>query len=337
MSNNVRIRRCVTSTFVRLSAACLSVACTPHVGAAPCALGEQAVVVHEGFVTSARGVALFYRAVGKGRDTAVVVHGGPGFGLESLAPDLAPLAQGRVLIFYDQRGTGRSTLLADSTRLTVNDHVADLGAVIAHFRLRRPALIGHSWGAGLVVRYAAMHPTGVGALVLLEPIVPRLAPYYAQFNEALVARATPQELEEFAAASAQARWEVAPLASCRARMAILMRLWGGTDSVRTRVRGDLCAMSADAYRAVQAYTVPAANASLAGGDIRSSASAITGPVLLVEGLHDPTPTAAFDEWAAALSRVTRLRVATGGHFAHAERPEIVLPSVDAFLRLATDR
>ena len=340
MSDRVQIhrrRRCAALIFVGLSGTSFNVACAPHGSAVPRAPEVRAVAVHEGFVPAATGVALFYRAVGEGPDTVVVVHGGPGFGLESLAPDLTPLALDRVLIFYDQRGTGRSTLLTDSTRLTVAEHVADLGAVIAHFRLGRPALIGHSWGAGLVVRYAAAHPRDVGAVVLLEPVVPRMVPYFAQFNEALVARATPQELEAFAAASAPARWQAAPLASCQARMAILMRLWGGADSVRARVRGDACAMSAEASRAVQAYTVPAANASLAGGDLRSSAAAITGPVLLVEGLRDPTPTAAFDEWAAVLSRVTRLRVAAGGHFAHAERPEIVLPAVDAFLRRATDR
>ena len=296
--------------------------------------GGTVATAHEGFVRAADGVALYYRALGAGRDTAVVVHGGPGFGLESLAPDLAPLARDRVLIFYDQRGAGRSTLLTDSTRLTVDDHLSDLGAVVAHFRLAHPALIGHSWGAGLVVRYAAAHPAAVGPLVLLEPVVPRLVPYFAQFNEALIARAGPDDLRAFGEVSAPARLAADPLGSCRARTAILMRLWGGADSVRGRAKADLCGMSAEAYRAAQAHTVPGANASLRGADLRADAAAVATPVLLVWGQSDPTPAAAIGEWKATLRHVTVLPVAAGGHFAHAERADVVLPAVDAFLRHA---
>lgn len=327
--------KCRATTRLRTfgAAAVLAAACA-HTGNAPAlpARGRASAVAHDGFVHAADGVALYYRALGAGRDTVVVVHGGPGFGLESLAPDLAPLARDRVLIFYDQRGSGRSTLLADSTRLTVGDHVADLGAVIAHFRLTHPALIGHSWGAGLVVRYAAAHPDGVGPLVLLEPVVPRLVPYFAQFNAALIARASSDDLRTFGDVSALVRLEADPLGSCRARAAILMRLWGGADSVRGRVKADLCGMSAEANRVAQEHAVPGANASLRGGDLRADAAAVTAPVLLVWGQSDPTPIAAIDEWKATLRHVTLLPVAASGHFAHAERPDVVLPAVDAFLR-----
>lgn len=313
-----------------------TVACAASVSGAalPQATDDAFLVGHEGFVTTADSVLLFYRVVGAGRDTAVVVHGGPGFGLESLAADLAPLARNRVLIFYDQRGGGRSTLLTDSARLTIADHVADLAAIVAHFRLTHPALIGHSWGAGLVVRYAARHAGSVGPLVLLEPVVPRIVPYYALFNEGLVARATPDELTAFAEASSAARLAVDPLASCRARSALLMRLWGGPDSVRGRVKANLCAMSANAYRAVQEHTTPATNASLQSGDLRVAAAAITAPVLLVWGLADPTPAAAIHEWEAGLRNVTVVPVAAAGHFAHAERPDVVLPAIESFLREA---
>src|SRR5215216_1370401 len=69
----------------------------------------------EGYVDAGAGVRLFYRIVGTGRDTVVVLHGGPGFSMSYLAADLEPLAARHVLIFYDQRGTGGSTLVTDST------------------------------------------------------------------------------------------------------------------------------------------------------------------------------------------------------------------------------
>src|SRR5919106_2293557 len=64
----------------------------------------------QGYLTGAGGAQIFYQVAGSGDDTVVVVHGGPGAGINDTRPDLEPLAQDRVVIFYDQRGGGRSEL-----------------------------------------------------------------------------------------------------------------------------------------------------------------------------------------------------------------------------------
>lgn len=53
----------------------------------------------EGYFAGADSVHLYYRTAGAGSDTVVVVHGQQGNTLEYLAPDLKPLAEGRVLLF----------------------------------------------------------------------------------------------------------------------------------------------------------------------------------------------------------------------------------------------
>ena len=58
----------------------------------------------EGYIRTADGVRLFYKIVGSGPETLVAVHGGPGNSLESIRPDLEALAEGRRVIYYDQRG-----------------------------------------------------------------------------------------------------------------------------------------------------------------------------------------------------------------------------------------
>ena len=70
-----------------------------------------------GYITTPDSARLFYRTVGRGPDTLIAIHGGPGVDLESIAGDFAPLAERHVVIFYDQRGTGRSTLPRDTMRL----------------------------------------------------------------------------------------------------------------------------------------------------------------------------------------------------------------------------
>ncbi|TFG42543.1 MAG: peptidase, partial [Gemmatimonadales bacterium] len=56
-----------------------------------------------------RGIALFERRVGSGPAT-VVLHGGPGAHHDYLLPGFDALATGRTLIYYDQRGGGRSAV-----------------------------------------------------------------------------------------------------------------------------------------------------------------------------------------------------------------------------------
>ena len=54
-----------------------------------------------------RGVTLFERRIGEGPET-VVLHGGPGAHHDYLLPGFDALAPGRTLVYYDQRGGGRS-------------------------------------------------------------------------------------------------------------------------------------------------------------------------------------------------------------------------------------
>src|SRR5215207_10097502 len=61
----------------------------------------------EGYFTGADGVRLFYRRFGHGKSVVVLIHGGPG-GDMSNGWEMQPLARGRTLILYDQRGGGRS-------------------------------------------------------------------------------------------------------------------------------------------------------------------------------------------------------------------------------------
>src|ERR1051326_2610161 len=83
---------------------------------------------NEGYVASSDSVRLFYRVVGHGRDTIIAIHGGPGVDLESIYGDFTPLADKHVVIFYDQRGAGRSTLPRDTTVLNATTQIADLDA-----------------------------------------------------------------------------------------------------------------------------------------------------------------------------------------------------------------
>ena len=126
----------------------------------------------EGYITTPDKVKIFYKIEGKGSETLVVVHGGPGNSLESVRPDFEPLARNRRVIYYDQRGQGRSELIKDGKKLGYKNHVADLEAVRQHFKLEKMDLIGNSWGGLLVSLYAVAHPDRIGRMILDSPAGP---------------------------------------------------------------------------------------------------------------------------------------------------------------------
>lgn len=116
---------------------------------------------------SVPGAALFVRRVGAG-SPVVVLHGGPGADHEYLRPGFDALAQGRELIYYDQRGGGRSPVARD-VPVGWREQVADLEALRRHWGLERLTVAGYSWGGLLAVLYALEHPGRVGRLALVSP------------------------------------------------------------------------------------------------------------------------------------------------------------------------
>src|SRR6476620_1813380 len=100
----------------------------------------------------------------------IVVHGGPGLDYEYLKP-LQQLSNDYQVIFYDQRGTGLSPRV-DTKFLTIEQNLDDLHSIVEHFSNgKKVKLIGHSWGATLVVGYLSMHPAMVSQAVIVEPFI----------------------------------------------------------------------------------------------------------------------------------------------------------------------
>jgi proline iminopeptidase len=84
------------------------------------------------------------------------------------------LSKGRKIVFYDQRGTGKSTRVSDGAPQTMEAQVADLEAIRAHFGFAKFALVGDSYGGLLAMAYAAAHPEHVEKLVLSDSAAPAL-------------------------------------------------------------------------------------------------------------------------------------------------------------------
>jgi pimeloyl-ACP methyl ester carboxylesterase len=70
------------------------------------------------------------------------------------------------LIAYDLRGRGESDKPEKGYSLAL--HGEDLLGLLDHFGLKKAVLVGHSLGAHIAVRFAAVHPERVARLVLVD-------------------------------------------------------------------------------------------------------------------------------------------------------------------------
>jgi proline iminopeptidase len=122
----------------------------------------------EGYV-DVPGGRIWYRIVGSGKRTPLVLlHGGPGAPSYYLNP-LAALADERPVIFYDQLGAGRADKPTDVTLWRVERFVEELSRLRTALRLDQVHLLGHSWGTMLAVDYMLTKPVGVRSLILASP------------------------------------------------------------------------------------------------------------------------------------------------------------------------
>lgn len=126
--------------------------------------------IREGFI-AVTGGKVWFRIIGADKPgiPLLTLHGGPG-GTSDVFETLAPLADERPLIMYDQLGSGRSDVPADNSAYTVERYVEELAQVRAALGLHRVHILGHSWGSQLAVDYLlTKKPVGIESLVLSGP------------------------------------------------------------------------------------------------------------------------------------------------------------------------
>ncbi len=122
----------------------------------------------QGFVVIADG-SLYYNEIGRGIPI-IIVHGGPGVLDQGyLQPQLLQLAAEHRLIFYDQRGSGKSlNTKLDEKHINIDQFVEDLEVLRVSLGLEKFILMGHSWGGLLGMQYAIAHQDHLLGFVLLN-------------------------------------------------------------------------------------------------------------------------------------------------------------------------
>ncbi len=164
-------------------------------------MAEELLPGHRRDVEGAGGVRLSVRDV-EGPSPgapALLLHHGLASSQRIWDLMLAPLSARFRIVTYDARGHGLSEKPASGFGF---DHVVeDLLAVVRATRLRRPVVVGHSWGASVALAAVARHPRSLAGAVLVDGGLVSLASDGATWAETKARLAPPplagMPLEEF--------------------------------------------------------------------------------------------------------------------------------------------
>ncbi len=248
----------------------------------------------------------------------VVLHGGPGAHHDYLRPGFDRLAAGRTVVYYDQRGGGRSPV-GREVPVGWREQVADLEALREAWGLERLPLVGYSWGALLALLYALEHPARVVRLALVSP-APAWRAARAEFERRFEARSrAPALVSAREALRAGGLRERDPEGHARRAFAL---------SVAGYFHDPARAAGMTPFR-VTGRTQQEVWASLGEYDLRPRLAGLRVPALVLHGDDDPIPLDTARTLADGLGAPLRV-VAGCGHAPHVEAPES-LDAVAAFL------
>lgn len=130
---------------------------------------DKKITTGEGFI-DVQGGKIWYKVIGDGVNVPLLMlHGGPGVPSYYLNPLLEDLSRDRPVIVFDQLGCGRSDRITDTSLMTVDAYVEQVGALLDALDVGNIYLYGHSWGTMLGVEYYLKYGERVKGMILSSP------------------------------------------------------------------------------------------------------------------------------------------------------------------------
>lgn len=226
---------------------------------------------------------------------------------------------------FQQRGLSPSTIHGP---FTVARAISDVAAVLRVLQWERPLLLGHSWGGHLALHVAATQQDKLAGILALDPLGAVGDGGVEAFNEALTARAAPEDLSRVQELTALPDDQ----ASEAVQMELLRLIWPGYFSHRAIATPmpDLRLSTAAA-----AGLWPDLIARMP--DLASALETVHTPMTLVGCSGSPIPADAV-QLTAELSPGGQFEILDGvGHFPWLERDGLVRAAVDRLAQRASPR
>ena len=278
--------------------------------------------------TVATDVPLYWAAYGSpGGKRVLLLHGGPGASHDYLLPQLMRLnddAHPRDLLFYDQRGGGRSRTEAREP-ITWRTQVGDMARVVQELVAGPLVVVGYSWGGLLALLYAVSAQRDpsmrqIDRLVLLDP-APVTRAFRARFEAEFNRRQRSEFVERLRAQLAASGLRESDPEAYRHRAFELSVAGYFADPEAAR---DLTPFRVVGRVQESIWT------SLGDYDLTESLTALRMPALVVHGREDPIPLESSTAVARALGAGLHV-LEHCGHVPYVEQLDALLRVVNPFL------
>lgn len=298
---------------------------------------ERSAAAREGRIPVGKA-SLYSRDIGHGR-SIIVLHGGPDFDHRYLLPDLDRLANAFRLIYYDQRGRGKSADQVQPEDVTLASDIDDVDKVRQHFQLESAALLGHSWGAVLALEYALRYPTRVSHLILMNP-APASASDLAVLRKAYVQQLGADMDRQRAIMASAAYKEGDPEANAaRYRLHFTHALKRPEDyeKLMAAMKAGFVSQGKEGIVKARAVEDQLMHGSwqMDGYDLLPKLRNVSIPTLVIYGDHDFIPGEIAEHIARAIPNARLVTLRDCGHFAYLECAGDVRNAFDGFLRPTT--
>ena len=272
----------------------------------------------EGYIQTTDSASLFYRLLGEGKDTIVVFHGG-GFGSSYLVPDLKPLAAHHALLFFDQPGTGFSSVVRDTARLNINRFVEDVEIIRKHFHLKKMKVLAHSNGGKLFGYYATVHPENLESIILINPSSVSQKWKNSNRFDSISRLVLNQNNKIYSSAPSDS------IKACWNYYSVWARGKFPTPLHSRRMWGDVCNCD-------QKNQIFYSSQSMGKRDITAQLSKVKARTLIVGGDKDETPIGAWEEWKNSLPNSQLLIINGTGHLPYVDNPAVFFAAAEQFLQ-----
>jgi len=263
----------------------------------------------------------------------IILHGGPDFDHNYLLPDMDRLADAYRLIYYDQRGRGRSAENVKPDDVSLESEIADLEVVREYFQLESVAVLGHSWGGLLAMEYAIRHPERVSHLILINT-GPASHDDYTLFRQNRLKSAA-GDIERMKALASTARYQEGDLEADAAYYRIHFKSAicqpEQLEKLVLSLRANFNQEGIRKAREIEARLMEE-TWSLRGYTLFTQLGGLRTPTLLIHGDYDIIPVAYARHIAQAIPGASLVVLKETGHFSFIENPDGVRKAIDDFFR-----
>lgn len=277
---------------------------------------------------SVEGAELFCKLAGDG-DPIIVIHGGGGYITHDyLLPYMVRLTEHNRVVFYDQRGMGRSTGELTKKQINMHTYIADLEAIRCFLGVERVIIAGHSWGGFLGMLYAIAHPESIEKLILLGPM-PASSEDFELFGNEYTKRLVPykNELQKIESSDLYLAGDSEAIAKYL-RTIFQTYTYNPEDANKLNLYMPQKAI----LKGFKIIELLNEQVFMRPFNLFNDLCKLQCPTLIVHGDTDPIPFSTAENIQKTIPSAQLIKIEKCGHFPFIEQPEALFKAINDFLQ-----